>query len=66
MIRQIKRTPKLDERHNLRMALCLFESVGHGHHIYKEVWTPRTSEKLIVEIVDNVNLLKFASDEITE
>ena len=44
------------------MALCSFESVVHGHHIYKEVWTPRTGEELLVEIVDIV-LLQFASDE---
>ena len=31
------------------MALCLFESVVRGHHIYKEVWTPRTGEELLVE-----------------
>ena len=31
------------------MALCLFESVVSGHHIYKEVWTPRTGEELLVE-----------------
>ena len=51
----------LDKRHDLRMALCLFKSVVHGHHIYKEVWTPRTKQ-LLVEMVDVV-LLKFASEE---
>ena len=54
------------------MALCLFESVVRGHHIYKEVWTPRTGEELLVEkepgnsqdveIIDIV-LLKFTNDE---
>ena len=48
--------------HDLRMALCLFESVVRGHHIYKEVWMPRAEEELLVEIVDIVSL-KFASDE---
>ena len=28
---------------------CLFESVVCGHHIYKEVWMPRTGEELLVE-----------------
>ena len=37
------------ELHDLRMALCLFESVVHGHHIHKEVWTLRTGEELLVE-----------------
>ena len=44
------KTRKLDKRHDLRMVLCVFESVVHGHHIiYKEVWTPRTGEELLVE-----------------
>ena len=60
---RVKRTRKLDKRYDLRMALCLFESVVRGHRIYKEVWTPRTAgEELLVEIV-NIVSLKFASDE---
>ena len=43
------RNRKLDKHHELRMALCLFSSVVCGHHIYKEVWTPRTGEELLVE-----------------
>ena len=62
---KVKRTRKLDKRHDFRMALCLFESVVTGHHIYKEVWTPRTGEELLVEFVDIVSL-KFASDEAAE
>ena len=31
------------------MVLCLFESVVHGHHIYKEVWMLRTREELLME-----------------
>ena len=47
---QVKRNRKLDKCHDLRMALCLFESVVLGpHHIYKEVWMPRTGEELLVE-----------------
>ena len=57
-----KKKRKLDKRHDLRMDLCLFESVVCGHHIYMDVWTPRTGEELLVEIVDIVSL-KFASDE---
>ena len=55
---QVKRTRKLDKRHDLRMALCLFESVGSGHHIYKEVWT---GKELIVEILyhRNVDILEL-------
>ena len=44
------------------MALCLFESVVCGHHIYKEVWALRTGEECVIEIVDIVSF-KFASDE---
>ena len=43
-------------------GLCVYLSVVGGYHIYKEVWTPRTGEELLVEIVDIV-LLQFASDE---
>ena len=60
----MKRTTKLDKRHTLRMDLCLFESVVRGHHIYKEVWTSRTGEELLVGIIDV--LLKSASDEVAE
>ena len=44
-----KRTQALDKHHDLRMAMCTFESVVHGKHIYKEVWTPRIGEELLVE-----------------
>ena len=27
--------------------MCLFESVVHGHHIYKEVWTQEREELLV-------------------
>ena len=30
-------------------AICLFESVIRGHHIYKSVWTPSIGEILEVE-----------------
>ena len=61
---QVK-TQKLDKFHDLRMALYLFESMVHRHHIYKEVWTPKTGEQLLVEIINTVSL-KFANDEATE
>ena len=61
---QVK-TRKLDKRHDLWKALCLFKSVFRTHHIYKEVWTPKTGEQLLVEIV-NIVSLKFASDEAAE
>ena len=31
------------------MALWLFSNVVRGYRIYKEVWTPRTVEELLVE-----------------
>ena len=29
-------------------AVCVMEGVVHGHHIYKETWTPTVGEKLAV------------------
>ena len=46
---EVKRTRKLDNHHNLRTVLCLFESVVREHHIYEKVWAPRTGEELLVE-----------------
>ena len=46
---------RMNKHHDLRMDLCVFESVVRGHHIYKEVWTLRTEDQVacgncIVEI----------------
>ena len=29
-------------------SIFLYESVIHGHHIFKEIWTPHTGEILLV------------------
>ena len=33
----------------------VFESVVHGHHIYKRVWTPLLGERLQIDEEDNIH-----------
>ena len=45
---QVRRTRECEKMATSGAAICIYDSVIRGHHVYKVIWTPYIGEMLLV------------------